>query len=321
MVRVGQPDALALVTAAAIGSGWLGAESHRAAMLAFVPVIALMPVLNFLVSYLRAFKDMRGNAVAFQLVLPTTLLVGQLIVVGLLGGGVREALLVFLFSQVCAILTAAALVWRHYGGLLRDRALRPQIAIGKQLSYAIPQGLMGIVFRASMWMDIIMLGWLATDYDVGLYAPATALVAIGAVPAVSLNMMFNPVISELVHGKELARLGRILQILTRWLLIFAIPFFAVLLLVPDGVLGLLYGADFTPGATALMILVVGNLFTAVFAPTMRVIPMSGYSLLNLINGLFALGLTVTLNYLLIPEYGVLGAAMGTTITLSAVMKR
>lgn len=309
--------ALAAATGAAILGGHLGDDGERAAMLAFVPVIALMPVLNFLVSCLRAFKDMRGNAIAFQLVLPISLLVGQIVAVGLLGGGVVEALLAFLASQVCAILTAAVLVWRHYGSLLMDRSIRPRLHAGRQLAYAIPQGVMGVVFRANTWMDVIMLGWLMTDTDVGQYAPATALVAIGAVPAVSLNTMFNPVISELVHSRELARLGEILKVLTRWLLIFAVPFFAVLLLVPDGTLGLVYGPDYTPGATALQILVIGSLFSAVFAPTMRVIPMSGHSLLNLINGLFALGLTVTLNYLLIPRYGIIGAAMGTTITLSA----
>ena len=39
--------------------------------------------------------------------------------------------------------------------------------------------------------------------------------------------------------------------------------------------------------------------------------MSGYALLNLCNGIAALALAITLNWLLIPQYGGLGAAAGT----------
>jgi O-antigen/teichoic acid export membrane protein len=307
---------LATATALVISRGWLGHQAHRPHMLTLAPVIVVMPVMLFLVSCLRGFKDMRGNMLAFQIVLPGSLLLGLLVVVGLLGGGISAALQVFIVSQALALLTAAALVWRHYGPLLRDRTLKASISVRRQLSYAVPQGLMGIVYRLNLWMDIMMLGWLASDREVGLFSVAASLALLGVLPAVSLNTMFNPMISELVQARELDRLNQLLQIVTRWLVLIVTPFFAVLLLVPDVAL-LLYGERYQEGTLVLTILLLGQFCIAIFAPTMRIIPMSGYSLLNLINGLGALALTLTLNYLLIPHYGGIGAALGTTITLLA----
>ena len=44
--------------------------------------------------------------------------------------------------------------------------------------------------------------------------------------------------------------------------------------------------------------------------------MSGYAFLNLCNGIVAALVNISLNYWLIPQYGTLGAAMATSITLA-----
>jgi O-antigen/teichoic acid export membrane protein len=307
---------LMLAAYAAISTGVLGRPEYRESLLILTPVVAIMPVMLFLVSCLRSFRDMRSNALAFQIVLPGSLLIGLLVSVGLLGGGVDAALRIFVLSQLLGLITAAALMWRHYGPLIQDRSLIARFSPLRQLSYSIPQGLMGIVFRLNTWMDVLMLGWLSTDREVGLYSIAASLALLGVLPAVSLNTMFNPVISELVQARELVQLNRLLQIITRWLLLICLPFFSILLLVPDGIL-LIYGADFEQSRTPLLVLVLGQIIWVTFAPTMRIIPMSGHSLLNLINGLVALVLSLGLNYLLIPRYGGTGAAVGTAITLGA----
>lgn len=308
---------LAAAATTAIQQGLVGDAGYQEELLLFAPVIVLMPLLLFTVSCLRAFKDMRSNALAFNIVVPGTLLLGMIVGVWGMGGGVRTALLVLLGSLVFGLITAVALAWRHYGPLLRDRSLKPVFAVRKQLTYAVPQGLMGVVYRMSTWMDALMLGTLLGTVEVGYYSPAASLALLGTLPTVSLNMMFNPVISELVQIRELARLETILQILTRWLLLLAVPIFAALMLLPDAAIIALFGEKYLPGVGALMILAVGQAFVAILAPTTRIIPMSGYSLLNLINGLVAFALTAGLNYALIPRYGIMGAAAGTSITLSA----
>jgi O-antigen/teichoic acid export membrane protein len=103
---------------------------------------------------------------------------------------------------------------------------------------------------------------------------------------------------------------------TRWLIIGATPVYLGLLLLPDLALSI-YDPAFAVGATPLVILVLGQLVNTACAPTMRLIPMSGHSMLNLINGLVALALNIGLNAWLIPIYGAQGAALATGITLAA----
>ena len=62
-------------------------------------------------------------------------------------------------------------------------------------------------------------------------------------------------------------------------------------------------------------LVVGQLVWSARSIAMRLIPMSGYALLNLINGIVAGLVNIGLNYSLIPKYGSLGAAIATSTTL------
>ena len=152
--------------------------------------------------------------------------------------------------------------------------------------------------------------------EVGLYAVAASLAAIGSMPANAIASMFNPVISELVYTDQMDRLNGLLKIVTRWLIIGATPVYLGLLLLPDLALSI-YDPAFAIGATPLVILVLGQLVNTACAPTMRLIPMSGHSMLNLINGLVALALNIGLNAWLIPLYGAQGAALATGITLAA----
>jgi O-antigen/teichoic acid export membrane protein len=300
----------------AIAAGWVGQPVYKEALLTLAPVVAIMPVMLFFVSCLRGFKDMRGNALAFQIVLPGSLLLGLLLAVGFADGGVIAALQIFVLSQLCGLGIAAALAWRHYGPIVKDKAIHARFAAREQLSYSFPQGLMGIVYRLTTWLDIVMLGWLATQREVGLYSVAVSLALLGAVPAVSVTTMFNPVISELVAAKEMERLNRLLQIVTRWIFLLSFPFFAILLLVPDAAL-MIYGPEFVESRFPLVLLVLGQIIWVSFAPTMSIIPMSGHALLNLANGLVALALGICLNLWLIPLHGGLGAAAATAITLAA----
>ena len=307
---------LTVASILAIRAGWLGQPEHQPYLFTLVPIVAVMPLVLFMVSCLRSFKDMRGNVLAFQLVLPGSLLLGQLIGVGVLGGNVYTALQVFIVAHVLTLVVATVRAWKHYGPLMRDRSIAPTFAPVQQLTYAIPQGIMGLVYRLNVWMDVMMLGWLANDREVGLYSVAVSLALLGVLPTISLNTMFNPVISELVQARDLVRLNQLLKLVTRWLLILSLPFFLFLLLLPDFAL-LIYGEQYTESMRSLQLLALGQMVIAIFAPAMRIIPMSGYALLNLCNGIAALALAITLNWLLIPQYGGLGAAAGTALTLAA----
>ena len=85
-------------------------------------------------------------------------------------------------------------------------------------------------------------------------------------------------------------------------------------MLPDVVLAFFDDA-YLPSQHPLMILIAGQLIWSACSIAMRIIPMSGYAMLNLANGIVAAIVNLLLNYWLIPKYGNLGAAMATSITL------
>ena len=280
------------------------------------PVVAVWTPLLFAVGALRAMKDMKRSAIAFQIGLPVALLMGVLTFSGLLGFGVLGAIWALGIATSIGLALALHFMWGHYGDLLRNRSIAAVWAPEKMLAFSIPQSLTAAAFRLNMRMDILMLAALATMSDVGLYAVAASLAAIGSMPANAIASMFNPMIAELVYAGEVKRLDGLLKIVTRWLIVGATPIYLALLLLPDLALSI-YDSAYSVGAMALMVLVLGQLVQTACAPTMRLIPMSGHAMLNLINGLVALGLNIGLNWWLIPQYGALGAAMATGLTLAS----
>lgn len=292
----------------------LDSEMHRA-LLWVAPVVAVWTPLLFAVGALRAMKDMKRSAIAFQVGLPASLFIGVLTLTGLMDLGVLGAIWALGIATAIALALALHFMWGHYGALLRNRAVSTIWAPKKILAFSIPQSLTAAAFRLNMRMDILMLAALASMSDVGLYAVAASLAAIGAMPANAIASMFNPMIAELVYAEEMKRLDGLLKIVTRWLIVGATPIYLALLLLPDLALSI-YDSAYAVGAGSLVVLVMGQLVQTACAPTMRLIPMSGHAMLNLINGLVALGLNIGLNGWLIPQYGVLGAAMATGLTLA-----
>ena len=299
---------------------WIGLSEQQLCEDVRVPrwgavIVGLWIPLLFLIGALRARKDMKRSALAFQVTLPLTLIAGVGLSV-LLGGGLEGALAAYVVAAGAAVLVAARFCWRHYGALLRDRAVPAIREPGTLLAFSVPQALAGMVFRLNMRMDVLMLYGMASSTVAGRYDIAAGLAVLGYMPVPATITMFNPMISELVATGERQRLDALLKTVTRWLILISLPAYTVLILIPDIVLSI-YKPEYLAALPPLVILCCGQLINVACSPTMRLIPMSGHTTLNLINGIVAAALGITLNVLLIPEYGGVGAAWATAITMSA----
>jgi O-antigen/teichoic acid export membrane protein len=129
--------------------------------------------------------------------------------------------------------------------------------------------------------------------------------------------MFAPRIAAEHARGDRATLETMLKRVTYWNVSLAIPAFAVLLLVPHALLRL-FGPAYPAGATALVILAAGQLFNAATGPLGQVINMSGRPYLTLLNNAAVAALNVVGCLVLIPRYGMSGAACSTTASIVLV---
>lgn len=309
---------MGLVCAALVvfGAPFFTDSEARLHSLAWVAALLIpwTPLL-YLVGSLRAAKDMKRSALAIQIALPTVYLAGSFGLVGL-GWGMDGAFFALTIATTIGLLAAARFAWHHYGSLVRDRAVAAVWEPRTLLAFSIPQGLTAGAFRLNGYMDVLMLSILASDADTGVYKVAAALAAFGTVPSNAVASMFNPFIAEMVYIKQTARLDDLLKTVTRWLIVVSAPVYLALLVLPDVVLGL-YEPEYAVALVPLLVLVGAQAVQTACAPTMRLIPMSGHAVLNLVNGVAALVLNVALNAVLIPRMGADGAAWATGVTLIA----
>jgi O-antigen/teichoic acid export membrane protein len=94
---------------------------------------------------------------------------------------------------------------------------------------------------------------------------------------------------------------------------FNLPVFLTMALFADPLLSI-FGAEFATGATGLTILAFATLFNASTGVCGSVITMTGHSRMTFLNSVFNLGLNLALDILLIPRLGIVGAALGVTLS-------
>ena len=278
------------------------------------PVLLFWNPLLFSVGVLRSIKDMKGNAIVFQLVPSLLLVVGASITYF---GSLSLVEALWLYSVAIAISAGVGMfrVWNKLGHVLGQKDIKDDYSLTEQLKYSIPQSLAGFTFRLTVWMDIIMIGVLSTDRELGLYRIASALAVMGALPVSALSTILNPIIARNVSDKAWQELNKTLKTVTRWLMSISLPVLCAMFLLPDLLL-LMFGEQYQESQTSLLILIAGQFIWVSCAMAMRLIPMSGHSTLTLINGLIAAILNIILNLWLIPKYGAIGAAISTATTLA-----
>ena len=115
----------------------------------------------------------------------------------------------------------------------------------------------------------------------------------------------------------MAALARMLRTVTHWNTVVSIPFFAVLMVAAEPLLGL-FGHVYRQGATALAILSLGQLLNTAAGPLGQVINMSGRQYLSMSNNALVAMLNVGACVYLIPRHGLAGAATATASSLTLV---
>lgn len=111
-------------------------------------------------------------------------------------------------------------------------------------------------------------------------------------------------------------LRRTYSVVTKWMLALIFPAFLLVLLFPDQIIKVLFGAEYIAGATALSILVAGFMIYGALGPTSAILQTYGRTKIIMMTNYIGAITNLGLNFLLIPIYGVNGAAIATGFSLA-----
>jgi len=310
----GPTAALALAAMGFSGVFWQDKPGVSQAVILIAPTVAILSLLLYLVFSLRSAKDMKRSTIAMQMTVPAALLAG-VVVVTKLGFGLSGVIVAFTMANALAMLVAGASAWKWFGVLLHNRAVQPVFELRRLVGYSIPQVIPAVIYRLNLWMDIMLLLVLGTAEQVGIYRVAVSLVVMVVVPVSAVTTMFSPQVAQLYHAGALDRLDSLLKVATRWVVIVVTPFYLVLILEHRLILTA-FDPAYMASANIVLVLAAGQAIHGVCAPSNRLIPMSGRSVLDMAFAIVAVTINITLNYLLIPRYGGMGAAMSGATTFA-----
>jgi O-antigen/teichoic acid export membrane protein len=262
----------------------------------------------------QGFKKMQYAALTRDIVPPLmrVLLVVGLAIVGLNAVG---ALVIFFLTAVTSAVMALYFLNKLFS--LR-RSLRTAHRNTKEIfRFSISVYLTDLMLLFQENVQTLLLGALNTMISVGRFAIASQLNLIGSMFQGSITTAARPIIAELHDRGAREQMGHMYQTASKWIFAFNLPLFLILVLFPAQILSL-FGKGFVEGSTALVLLTCGKMVDISTGMCGAVIDMTGYTLLKLINAITQFALSMSLSILLIPRWGIIGAAVAALIGISGV---
>ena len=277
-----------------------------------LPVFALSRLRQ---ASLRALKIVVQSEMLLLVIRPVLL---GLIVLGLsitIGGSLTAAhVMAGNFTAVAGVL--------FIGTVLLRKAL-PKSASEAKLAYAQRQWLkvslplllidgMQILLKRT---DIIMIGAILGSDNAGIYSAASRISNFVVFALMAINATLAPMISELYHTGRGLELQRIIMLASRAIFVFTLVV-SVILAVSGKFMLSLFGSDFTIAFVPLLILLAGQVVNSLAGSVGLIMTMTNHQ--NQAGAIIAVSTAanITLNGLLIPLFGMTGAAISTAFTMA-----
>lgn len=162
-------------------------------------------------------------------------------------------------------------------------------------------------------VDVLMLDFFTTSDQVGYYKAALVIVHFLWFVPKAVQMVLIQSTSDLWTQNAIEEINHISTKATRYTLLLSIILGIGLAVLANDFIPLYYGADFTPAVLPLLLLIPGTLGFAMARPLLAITHAKGaMRVLIIATGAAAIG-NFLLNLLLIPTYGIAGAAVATSI--------
>jgi len=177
-----------------------------------------------------------------------------------------------------------------------------------------------LLFVSSMnllmaWTDKVMIGIWLDSKAVGLYTVALRTAMLTSFILVAVNSISAPKFAALYAEGSHKALSKLARQSTAFMVLLAFPVLVFFMAWPEIVLRF-FGQEFISAAVVLTILSAGQFVNVSTGSVGYLLMMTGHEKLVRNNLFFFAVINVALNLLLIPRYGIVGAAIATASSLS-----
>jgi stage V sporulation protein B len=269
----------------------------------------IIPITAIFYTYLASLNGLRQfNKQAGAIIIHSasrTFLVWLLVFVGL---GARGAILGLLVGSLCALLIVQGLC-------------KGQIAVGnfptsQLIRFTIPTTLSSVGLILLMNIDSLFFKSLVHDNTlVGYYICAATIARMPYYVILALVDTLLPLTAEAIGRKNQEDAQKYISKALRYMLILLVPGSSMVSMTAGGLIPLLYSSAYIKAALPLAILIWGWTFLAFFVALAVLITAEGKPAVIARISFPLVLFDALLNWVLIPRYQLIGAAVATTITM------
>ena len=300
-----------IATIAVAGSASLIAETFR--LPSAGPVIYLLalaiPLIvtsDILLVAIRFTRQMRFEVYARSIAEPITLSLTAILVYKL-GASEYGLVISYLASLVVAALSTIFFFSRvfPFKACLRLPLEWPELK--RLIRFSTPTAGYELLTQAGDQIDVLLVSYFSPAHVVGIYGMARQFATFTRKVRQGFDRILPPVLSDAVITGDLNRVGSQVAIVSRWILSVQVLLILGFAWFADNVLGLL-GGDFSAGAVALVLLLVGDTINGSLGvnelPIIYLKPA-----INFFIGILRLLLVVGLGFWLVQEFSIEGIAI------------
>ena len=276
-------------------------------ILAFIVPIRVLS--KIFLSSMQAFQRIKYNVLIGQLTENVVRLVLTFILI-LLGYNLLGPIFAFIIASLITLVLSFYFLEKKVFPIVRTKvkSIYNHKAV---IIFALPLLFSSFLIDVVKWLDSWFIGFFKTASEVGLYNVGLPTANLLIIIPTSLIVIFAPLITELYAKGKISEVKSISKLVSKWIFFLNIPIVAFLIIFSKQILGVVFGTEYIGSYMVVIILALGHIFYSLNHVPISVLQTIKRTKLIFFVFLISTIINIILNFILIPVYGIMGAAIGT----------
>lgn len=305
-------------TIVSVGSPWLADRLGEPDLAALLALGFGYIVLQALRTYLaKVFQGL--NRVDYSAIVNAVFAISHVVLaIGLvlLGFGVVGAFTGYILGLFVAVVLGFGLLYYNFYRTFDRSDSRERGLLRRIVEYSVPLTATRGANVLDKQVDTILVGFLLNPTAVAFYTIAKQVSSVCTTPAKALGFTVSPAYGEQKAADRIRRAARLYEQALEHILLLYIPAVVGLILVADPMVRYVFGVDYLGAVPVLQIISFYVLVSAINRITSDGLDFLGRARDRAVIKTITAMSNFVLNLLLIPIFGVVGAAVATLITFS-----
>jgi O-antigen/teichoic acid export membrane protein len=183
-------------------------------------------------------------------------------------------------------------------------------------SALVPFTLLTLIVTLNIELATVVLGVFSDKKAVAYFKVAAQGASLVALALASVSIVIGPKIARLFKENKLNEIQLILNQSVKVVFILALPVSVMFYFYGDVIISYFFGIEYLPASPILSILIFGQVINVAVGAASLVLNMASYERETLKLVIVTLLLNCLLLYFLVPDFGGIGAAIATTVSMS-----